>query len=1156
MNKKLAFLLAAMATPAAAQAQDMTPIFSDTLTGDMVITGNTLGLSKTKNTNCAGDHDAIGTFISMNTSLADNTPVCSAGQAWSVGTTADWTQNGSKATLDIPSGATIKHATLLWAAAFKDRSEDVSANIQDAVTFKSLTGNKSKKVTPTKSSKIEQMSASGFAVNYYINTANVTDFIASSGAGEYSVNGVPAVQDLATSGVDAAGWTLAVVYEHENLPSRNITLFVGNKFVDENTTSDYTISGFCAPDSGNIQGKVFVSAMEGDAHSGNAYIGDSLKLGDINKNNFKALSGPNNPVNNFFCSQINKSDGTLDTRGSFGQKNHTVNVSTGNASLTVGARQGWDITTLALSDGDMRNKQDSAVVRIDAQRDSLVPTLVGFQIDVNAPSFYGSYLSIPAAYPEEGDTFIAKLNLINNDNNPKAADADNVLVTFPLNGIEARRYRIDGGNWKNINTNAVVNTGIDVGTIAIGQEVLIELELEVPEVNDTNYGIFDVEAKWSYKYSSCSGGSESHGLMLSNLVDISYPYIWSYMTQNPIGNGQVEYTVTIANLGWGDAKGLTLDIDFDENLASYIANSLQIDGKNVNDATLKYLNETLLNNGVLEYGDMIEISFVLKADTTPVNFEVSVTADPDGSRGGLNGSTVTLDTSIGACGDGKRNADEACDDGNLLDGDGCSAACTIEDGYACIEYENETYCGEDTDGDGLPDDFEKDVTDTDPNNPDTDGDGLTDGTEVLGQNPTDPKNPDTDKDGLCDGPNTIENECISGEDQNANGTVDPGETDPNKWDTDNGSVDDGTEVNRGTDPLDPNDDVSKDTDGDTIPDDKDDDPNSADKDGDGLCDGKIVVGDCVGTEEQYGTDPDNADTDGDGILDGTEVAGDNPTLPLNPDTDGDKLCDGSGSVTGVCESGEDKNNNGKIDTGETDPNKKDTDGGSIDDGTEVNRGTDPLDPSDDVIDNTDTDGDGIPDAVEDKNGTDKTKPDTDGDGLCDGYKAIEDCVGAELISKTDPLNPDTDSDGITDGTEVVSMNPTNPLDPDTDGDRLCDGSKAVDGVCQAGEDKNNNGNVDDGETNPNKADTDEGGVPDGMEVENGTDPLLKCDDTLSCEGMNDGNNGDDDGNVNHYVDDDCACQSVMAKRHTPFPALAALLAFLGTALLGLRRRRS
>ncbi len=73
-------------------------------------------------------------------------------------------------------------------------------------------------------------------------------------------------------------------------------------------------------------------------------------------------------------------------------------------------------------------------------------------------------------------------------------------------------------------------------------------------------------------------------------------------------------------------------------------------------------------------------------------------------------------------------------------------------------------------------------------------------------------------------------------------------------------------------------------------------------------------------EQQYGTDPRNPDTDGDGLTDGVEVRG--GTEPLTRDTDSDGLIDGL----------EDKNFNGRMDRGETDPRRLDTDGDGLPDG--------------------------------------------------------------------------------------------------------------------------------------------------------------------------------------------------------------------------------
>jgi hypothetical protein len=131
----------------------------------------------------------------------------------------------------------------------------------------------------------------------------------------------------------------------------------------------------------------------------------------------------------------------------------------------------------------------------------------------------------------------------------------------------------------------------------------------------------------------------------------------------------------------------------------------------------------------------------------------------------------------------------------------------------------------DSDNDGLNDSYEALTLLTDPTSPDTDNDGINDGVEVNGQygnppQPSDPRNNNTDGDELDDGE----------EDNNSNGVIDPGETDPTRkedsgdqdedgienweenmsctlWDvadSDFGGVDDGDELNvtHGTDPCD------------------------------------------------------------------------------------------------------------------------------------------------------------------------------------------------------------------------------------------------------------------------------------------------------------------------------------------------------------------
>ncbi|MBQ1267701.1 MAG: hypothetical protein IIY06_13275 [Proteobacteria bacterium] len=1016
-----ASILSTLTVSGQAQADEPTseivPIkrFAQTGPSNMVVTGNTLGLSYDKTApNCRGTGNGIGTFMSMDPTLIDDAPVCSInGMAWDFGTTHDWTKNGSSAVLtilddkgrDISSEANILHAELIWAGSFNDKdSESLKSMLNESVRIRCESTGDELLVAPSADTQkiIEAIDYNnlGVAFNlyYYINSNEVTAFIARNGAGTYSVNGIPAVE-RAVNDTNAAGWTLAVAYAHQSLATRNITLYVGGDYLHQNDTNDYLIDGFCAPDSGDLSGKVYLSAMEGDA----SYGGDTIKIAQhATSSNWHTLHGPNNPANNFFASQINGSDGLLDTRGLNGTRNHQAIDSSSSTVLasasTVGARQGWDITTLALANDYLSNGQESAVIRATTLIDSFVPTLVGFQIDVNAPNFMGSTLEITPAVPQANERTTATLRLPNTGN--AVANTTAVFILSPEYSVltpnaSCREQYIPSGGYS-----LLYNVcSIDVGQVGIGQTKTASIDLMLPPdaVNYINMGTFVIYGEISFDYTSCQGGQSMSGRYLgesSTSHTFRYPLVGPEITSKPLGHGQVEYTVTIYNYGDGPATALTLDIDIDNDVTRFVKDSLKINGVTQPGATLTFMNESTVGNGYLagyDYDthtmDAYTVTFVLEATADNASFTVTATADPDTSSGPLPNATTSITSMIGACGNGTRTDDEACDDGNAVDGDGCSSHCTVEDGYACIDDgDGGSHCGDDPDGDELPTDYENEIG-TDPLNPDTDGDGIKDGTEVNGENPTNPLDPDSDDDGLCDGSNAVSGVCDKGEDTNNNGKIDVGETDPNKDDTDGDGIKDGTEVNgeNPTDPLHP------------------------DTDNDGLCDGSNAVDDiCASGEDTNNngkiddgeTDPNKADTDGDGILDGTEINGDNPTNPLDPDTDNDGLCDGSQAVLGECRSGEDKNDNGTIDNGETDPNKADTDGDGILDGTEV-YGINPTNPLD---------------------------PDTDNDGLCDGSKAVSDtCASGEDKNnngkiddgETDPNKADTDNGGINDGTEIT-----------------------------------------------------------------------------------------------------------------------------------------
>ena len=374
----------------------------------------------------------------------------------------------------------------------------------------------------------------------------------------------------------------------------------------------------------------------------------------------------------------------------------------------------------------------------------------------------------------------------------------------------------------------------------------------------------------------------------------------------------------------------------------------------------------------------------------------------------------------------------------------------------------------DSDGDGLSDDQETNVTNTDPNDPDSDDGGVSDGDEVN-RDGTDPL--DGDDDGNVDTETDSDSDSATDTgtavDSDGDGLSDDQETnvtntDPNDPDSDDDGLTDGQEVNiYGTDPNDPdsddggvNDGVEVNVDG--------TDPLDGTDDGETPTDSDSDSGSDTGT-----------DSDGDGLSDEVETSVTN-TDPHNADSDGDGLSDGF-----------------EVNTSGTDPNDADTDDGGVNDGVEVNRdGTDPLDSTDDgetptdsdsdTDVNRDSDGDGLTDQEEiTVTGTDPYDADSDDDGLSDGLEVN--------TTDTDPNDADSDDDGLSDGQEVNVIS-TDPNDPDTDDDGLSDGQE-----------------VNTTHTNPHDPDTDNGGVNDGTEVNlNGTDPLDSSDDTTIADADGDG----------------------------------------------------
>lgn len=340
--------------------------YSDVKKGGIKFCGNTLGLSKAPNQNAPGTEGSIGAFTSLNGALQVGT--------FPAGTTLSYLQNGSRATLTLPAGSTILYAELIWGGLFRSSANNISALINNSVIFTTALGAFTVAPDPA-TAQTFNIPADDITVGFYVRTANVTALVQSAASQTYSVEAVPALieaLDNRTADTNHAGWTLAVAYENPSMPLRNLTIWSGGAVVSPNTGSTtITVSDFLTPEALPITGKIFVSAQEGDA----VLTGDQMLFGQTVPA-LALLSGPNNPQNNFFASQINGENGVLDTTGTFGTRNANAFAGTN----TSACRQGWDITAVDVSN-KLATGQTSAVIRFTSDGDLYVPNALALQID-------------------------------------------------------------------------------------------------------------------------------------------------------------------------------------------------------------------------------------------------------------------------------------------------------------------------------------------------------------------------------------------------------------------------------------------------------------------------------------------------------------------------------------------------------------------------------------------------------------------------------------------------------------------------------------------------------------------------------------------------------------------------------------------------------
>jgi uncharacterized repeat protein (TIGR01451 family) len=444
--------------------------FRQTTRGEIVFSGNALGLNTFQNIPDNPINGSIDTFTTTDATL--QTP------GFPSGTTTDWTQNSSMAVVDIPDDALILYAELIWGANYRNISNtlNIEAQIDTPVTLN----------TPTGPNTITPDPATASETDYgYIRTAEVTELIA-PGGGQFTVGGVPAIIDPLDKSGNYAGWTLAVVYSQADLPIRNLTFYTGSESVFTNRQDGNTVevTGFGTPLQGDFEGKLWISTQEGDSD----LVGDQFLFGET-EGTMSPISGPNNLADNFFAAQINGADGTVDTRGTFGVRNQDLGTSAG------GRRHGFDITAVDITDR-MQNGQTQAFIKGTSSGDIYVINGLGVQIDVNAPN--------PLVTIERDKEFVRVGETIRYDisvTNDGIIDGQNPNLNSLIpegTDLVPGTFTIDG-----VPTDLDPAVPIDIDDIAPGETQTYSYEVRVNTLPPSN--VFENEAFVEYSYTPIAG---------------------------------------------------------------------------------------------------------------------------------------------------------------------------------------------------------------------------------------------------------------------------------------------------------------------------------------------------------------------------------------------------------------------------------------------------------------------------------------------------------------------------------------------------------------------------------------------------------------------------------------------------------------------------
>ncbi len=601
--------------------------FSSNANGAITFTGNTLGLDSSAAFATPGTRGSQGAFINSNNPAAWGTyPANTVGA--SAASSTLWSQNASQANLVVAPGSTVLYAELIWGGVWSAGGATLTpAQLDSAVTFTTPGGSYS--IAPAAASAQTTGTGSGGTCSVgpcrYARSQNVTGQVQLAGAGSYTVGGVPAAYGN-DANAHASGWTLAVVYGNPGMPARNLTVFTG---LEAGGNAPAAVSGFCTPTTGTPQGRLLVTAMEGDS----AITGDQMLFGP-STTSLTALSGANNLVGNFFASQINRDTGALDTSGTHGTRNHPP------GSSNAGARQGWDITNVDASPGLAVN-QSSAFAQGTTSGDQYQISALALQIDLGAPRFPVTTKTVDKSTTFVGDVLTYSV-VLNNQGSGNAHATNVVFTDTPPAGTAFRSGTVTVNGVSQPGFNPA--SGFNLGTINAGSAVTVTFQADVLSLPAAPAPArFENSARWTYDYVPCAGQPSQSTQLVTNPVVTTAARLAPAKAVSPGGAVSVgqtlTYTISVPNNGLANTTGTRLTDPIPTG-TSYLPGTTFLNGVAVADApgpAMPFAAGATINSagspaGQINAGSAATIQFQVSVNpAAPTTLTNTASVDPDGA---------------------------------------------------------------------------------------------------------------------------------------------------------------------------------------------------------------------------------------------------------------------------------------------------------------------------------------------------------------------------------------------------------------------------------------------------------------------------------------------------------------------------------------------